>query len=67
MPISRKDLLAELLPGLNKLFEIEYEKYGGGYRYQRNRQLHGLAEVEQNIIELSHKEPPEGYTQRSSI
>ena len=67
MPISRSELLAELLPGLNALFGIEYRKYGDGYRYERNRQLHGLAEVDQNIIELSHKEPPESYTQRSSI
>jgi hypothetical protein len=67
MAISRNELLKELLPGLNELFGIEYRKYGDGYRYERNRQLHGLAEVDQNIIELSHKKPPEGYTQGSSI
>ena len=27
MAISRKDLLNELLPGLNALFDIEYAKY----------------------------------------
>jgi len=67
MAISRKQLLAELLPGLNELFGIEYKKYGDGYRYERNRQIHGLAEVEQGIIGLSHKAPPESHTQRSSI
>jgi hypothetical protein len=67
MAISRKDLLAELLPGLNALFGIEYRKYGDGYRYERNRQIHGLSNVEQGIIELSHKTPPENNTQGSSI
>lgn len=67
MAISRKQLLAELLPGLNKLFGIEYEKYGGGYRYQRNRQVHGLEGVNKIVIELSHKETPEKYKKGSSI
>lgn len=31
MAISRADLLKELLPGLNKLFGIEYEKTGMWY------------------------------------
>lgn len=31
MAISRADLLKELLPGLNKLFGIEYEKAGMRY------------------------------------
>ena len=31
MAISRADLLKELLPGLNKLFGIEYEKAGMWY------------------------------------
>ena len=26
--ISRKDLLKELLPGLNALFDLEYSKFG---------------------------------------
>ena len=29
MPISRADLLKELLPGLEKLFGVEYAKYRG--------------------------------------
>lgn len=29
MPISRADLLKELLPGLNKLFGVEYAKHKG--------------------------------------
>lgn len=28
MPISREELLKELLPGLNALFGVEYQKYG---------------------------------------
>jgi hypothetical protein len=67
MPISRKDLLAELLPGLNKLFGIEYEKYGGGYRYQRNRQVHGIEKVNKIVIELGSKKPPENYSKGSSV
>ena len=67
MAISRSELLKELLPGLNKLFGIEYEKYGGGYRYQRNRQVHGLEGVDESIIGLNYKEPPESHTQGSSI
>jgi hypothetical protein len=67
MAISRKQLLAELLPGLNELFGIEYEKYGGGYRYQRNRQVHGLEKVNKIVIELGSKKPPENHTQGSSI
>ena len=67
MAISRSELLKELLPGLNKLFGIEYEKYGGGYRYQRNRQVHGLEGVDKSIIGLNYKEPPEAYKKGSSI
>jgi len=61
MPISRKDLLAELLPGLNELFGIEYTKYDIE-RFQRNRQLHGLERVKQRIVERSYKTPPENHT-----
>ena len=67
MPISRSELLKELLPGLNALFGIEYRKYGDGYRYERNRQIHGLEEPNKNIIELSHKTPPESHTQGGSV
>lgn len=66
MAISRKELLKELLPGLNELFGIEYTKYDK-QRYERNRQAHGIAEVEQRIFDRSYKTPPESHTQRSSI
>lgn len=66
MAISRKDLLAELLPGLNELFGIEYKTYGGNI-HDRNRQIHGATEFEQRIIERGYQAPPESHTQRSSI
>lgn len=66
MAISRKELLKELLPGLNELFGIEYTKYDK-QRYERNRQAHGIDEVNEQVFEPRYKEPPEGYTQRSSI
>ena len=66
MAISRKDLLAELLPGLNELFDIEYKKYDTE-RFQRNRQAHGLDEVNERQFTTSYKTPPESHTQRSSI
>jgi hypothetical protein len=44
MAISRADLLKELLPGLNQLFGMEYEKYNrnllGG-----NEGIHGIGQV----------------------
>jgi len=33
MPISRADLLKELLPGLNHLFGVEYEQFKQGIEY----------------------------------
>ena len=45
MAISRKQLLAEMLPALNEMFGVEYEKYSrniiGG-----NNAIHGLAPIE---------------------
>ena len=35
--ISRADLLKELLPGLNKLFGVEYAKYSGTEYHMRSR------------------------------
>jgi hypothetical protein len=67
MAISRSELLKELLPGLNELFDIEYRKYGDERRYDRNRQIHGAAEVEQGVSMRSYQTPPENHTQRSSI
>lgn len=67
MMISRKQLLAELLPGLNELFGIEYRKYGDERRYERNRQIHGLEKVNKIVIELGSKKPPENHTKGSSI
>ena len=68
MAISRADLLKELLPGLNELFGVEYKKHNDRYeRYERNRQLHGLEEPNQSIIELSHKIAPEGYSKRGAL
>ena len=66
MAISRKELLKELLPGLNELFGIEYRKYDIE-RFQRNRQLHGLERVEQGVIERGYKASPENHTKGSSI
>jgi hypothetical protein len=66
MPISRKDLLKELLPGLNSLFGLEYEKYGIE-RFQRNRQIHGLERVNERQFTTSYQTPPESHTQGSSI
>ena len=66
MPISRSELLKELLPGLNELFGIEYDKYEK-HRYDRNRQAHGLDKVNERQFTTSYKTPPEGYTQRSSV
>ena len=66
MAISRKDLLKELLPGLNELFGIEYDKYEK-HRYERNRQAHGLDEVNERRFTTSYKTPPESHTQRGSI
>jgi hypothetical protein len=66
MAISRKELLKELLPGLNELFDIEYKRYDIE-RFQRNRQIHGLAEVEQRIFDRSYRTSPESHTQGSSV
>ena len=67
MAISRSELLKELLPGLNALFDIEYRKYGDERRYDRNKQIHGATESEQRIIERGYQTPPENNTQGSSI
>jgi hypothetical protein len=37
MPISRADILKELLPGLNHLFGMEYGKYKGIEYHMRSR------------------------------
>jgi len=37
MPISRADILKELLPGLNALFGAEYGKYKGTEYHMRSR------------------------------
>jgi hypothetical protein len=67
MAISRKQLLAELLPGLNELFGIEYRKYGDGRRDDRNKQIHGATESEQGVIERGYQTPPESHTKGSSV
>jgi hypothetical protein len=67
MAISRSELLKELLPGLNELFGIEYRKYGDERRYDRNKQIHGAAELEQRVIERGYQTPPENNTQGSNI
>jgi hypothetical protein len=67
MAISRSELLKELLPGLNELFGIEYRKYGDGRGHEKNRQIHGAAEVEQGVSMRSYQTPPENYTQGGSI
>lgn len=66
MAISRKDLLAELLPGLNALFDLEYKTYAGKI-HERNEQIHGATESEQRIIERGYQTPPESHTQGSNI
>jgi len=66
MPISRSELLKELLPGLNELFGIEYKTYGGNI-HDRNRQIHGATEFEQRIIERGYQAPPENHTKGSNI
>lgn len=37
MPISRAQLLKELLPGLNRLFNMEYENHRGTEYVMRSR------------------------------
>jgi hypothetical protein len=66
MPISRSELLKELLPGLNELFDMEYKTYAGKI-HERNEQIHGATESEQRIIERGYQAPPESHTQGSSI
>ena len=66
MAISRKDLLKELLPGLNELFGIEYTKYDK-QRYERNKQAHGAQTVDGLRLDVCYKEPPEKYTKSSNI
>ena len=67
MAISRSKLLKELLPGLNELFRIEYEKYDDNNRLERNKQAHGAQTVDGRRLDVCYQAPPEGYTQRSSI
>jgi hypothetical protein len=67
MAISRSELLKELLPGLKELFDVEYKNYGKGRRYERNRQIHGAAELEQGVNLRGYQTPPESHTQGSSI
>ena len=67
MAISRSELLKELLPGLNELFGIEYRKYGDGRGHEKNKQIHGAAELEQRVIERGYQTPPENHTKGSSI
>ncbi len=50
MVVSRADLLKELLPGLNQLFGMEYEKFNKELRYRRellggNNCVHGLGRL----------------------
>ena len=50
MAISRADLLKELLPGLNQIFGMEYEKFNKELRYRRellggNSCVHGLGRL----------------------
>ena len=66
MAISRKELLKELLPGLNELFNQEYKTYAGKI-HERNEQIHGATDSEQKIIERGYKAPPENHTKGSSI
>jgi hypothetical protein len=66
MPISRSELLKELLPGLNELFGMEYKTYAGKI-HERNEQIHGATESEQRIIERGYQTPPENNTQGSNI
>jgi hypothetical protein len=67
MPISRSELLKELLPGLKELFDVEYRNYGRERRYERNRQIHGLEKVNKIVIELGSKKPSENHTKGSSV
>lgn len=66
MAISRKELLKELLPGLNELFGIEYTKYGK-QRYERNKQAHGAQTVDGLRLDVCYQAPPEKYTKSSNI
>ena len=66
MAISRKELLKELLPGLNELFGIEYTKYDK-QRYERNKQAHGEQTIDGLRLDVRYKEPPEKYTKGSNI
>ena len=66
MAISRKELLKELLPELNALFDQEYKTYAGKI-HERNEQIHGAAELEQRVIERGYQTPPESHTQGSNI
>lgn len=50
MTISRAEILKELLPGLNQLFGMEYEKFNKEMRYRRellggNSYVHGIGQV----------------------
>jgi hypothetical protein len=50
MTISRAEILKELLPGLNQLFGMEYEKFNKEMRYRRellggNSYVHGVQGV----------------------
>ena len=49
MPISRADLLKELLPGLNALFGMEYGKYKGvEYHMRSNKGRYSIYKWEFN-------------------
>ena len=57
--ISRKELLAEILPALNEMFGTEYKNYHrnliGG-----NNAIHGLAPIELNpygVEDALHEKP----------
>lgn len=67
MAISRKQLLAELLPGLNELFDIEYRKYDDNNRRERNKQAHGAQTVDGLRLDVCYQAPPEKYTKSSNI
>ncbi len=70
MTISRADLLKELLPGLNELFGMEYEKHNrnllGG-----NEGVHGLGRLHEGVDSddaanegLNRAQDSAGYTVR---
>ena len=39
MAISRSDLLKELMPGLNALFDLEYSKYSGEIKNENKHEI----------------------------